>query len=400
MNGPTRPAASLLVALGVTACNAGGSFGVPGTAAQSVGQLPSSYLEATGSKRLCADTRVGYLNCDVLLNTNAEPGVPGLGPPDFQKAYALPSKTKGAGQIVAIVDAYDNPNVASDLNAYRKNFGLGTAKFSKYNQLGQKKNYPSHCAGGYAGWCVEIDLDVDMVSASCPKCTIWLFEANTNNGNDLYAAVARAAKMGAHIISNSYGGGGGSASHGDFAKKGVVYLASAGDFGYGMQDPADYDTVVSVGGTQLSKVGSKYTEKVWPHSGAGCSVVTKPSWQHDSKCAERTGNDISAVAENVAEYDSFHYGGWIQVNGTSISSPLLGGVFGLAGNAGTHQSGKPFWTMTNQNRRRYLHYINSGGVVGCPPSLMGSYLCVAGTSQYTTYSGPAGWGTPKGIGAF
>lgn len=399
MNGPSKLAASLLVALGVAACNAGGSFGVPGTAGQSVSQLPSSHLEATGYKRLCADARAGFMNCDVLLKTNAEPGVPGLAPADFQAAYKLPI-TKGAGQVVAIVDAFDNPNVASDLKVYRKNFGLGAPKFSKFNQLGQKKNYPSQCAGSNLGWCVEIDLDVDMVSASCPLCTIWLFEANSNNGNDLYAAVARAAKMGAHVISNSYGGGGGSASYGDFAKKGVVYLASAGDNGYGMQDPADYDTVVSVGGTQLSKVGSKYTEKVWPDSGAGCSVVTKPSWQHDPKCSERTGNDVSAVAENVAEYDTFQYNGWIVIGGTSVSSPLLGGVFGLAGNASSHQSGRPFWTLSSKNRARYLHYISSGGIIGCPSKFSGSYLCVAGTGQYKTYSGPAGWGTPKGIGAF
>jgi subtilase family serine protease len=400
VNGPTKLAASLLVALGVAACNAGGSIGVPGGAGQSAAQSPSLQLEASGYERLCADARLGYMNCDVLLKTNAEPEVAGLGPSDFQKAYELPSKTKGNGQIVAIVDAFDNPNVASDLAFYRKYFGLGTPKFTKYNEEGQKGNYPPKCSGSELGWCVEIDLDVDMVSASCPKCTIWLFEANSNNSNDLYAAVARAAKMGAHIISNSYGGGGGSASYGDFAKSGVTYLASAGDGGYGMQDPADYDTVVSVGGTELSKVGSKYTERIWPDSGGGCSVVAKPSWQHDPKCAERTGNDVSAVAENVAEYDTFGYSGWIVIGGTSVSSPLIGGVYALAGNAKGRQSGKGFWTLSAKGRRAGLHDITLGGVLGCPPSLSGSYLCVAGTGQYKDYSGPGGWGSPKGISAF
>jgi hypothetical protein len=400
VNGPTKLAAPLLVALGVAACNPGGSFSVPGGAGQTVGQSASSYLEATGFRRLCVDTRAGYLNCDVLLKTQIEPGVPGFTPADFRAAYGLPSKTKGSGQIVAIVDAFDDPKVASDLKVYRENFGLGTAKFSKFNQLGQKKNYPSRCPGSQLGWCLEIDLDVEMVSAVCPKCAIWLFEADTNNSNDLYAAVARAAKMGAHIISNSYGGGGGSASYGDFAKSGVTYLASAGDGGYGMQDPADYATVVSVGGTELSKKGAKYTERIWPSSGGGCSVVSKPSWQHDPKCAERTGNDVSAVADNVAEYNTFPYGGWILVGGTSVGSPLLGGVYALAGNAKSRQSGKSFWTLDNQNRDKYLHAITVGSVSGCPPSVRGTYLCRAGTGQYKTYSGPGGWGTPKGIGAF
>jgi subtilase family serine protease len=393
-----KVAAPLLLALAFSGCNAGGSPNVPG-ATQS-GPSQALGLEASGYRRVCADTRPGYMNCDALVAPGINPAVAGLTPADLEAAYDLPSKTKGAGETVAIVDAYDNPNVAKDLAVYRKNFRLGTAKFDKYNQLGLKKNYPPHCSGSNFGWCLEIDLDVQMVSASCPKCTIWLFEADTNNSSDLYAAVARAAKMGAHIISNSYGGGGGSASYGDFARTGVTYLASAGDNGYGMQDPADYDTVVSVGGTVLSKKGNAYSEAVWAFSGAGCSFVAKPSWQHDPNCAERTGNDVSAVAVNVAEYDTFGYYGWITVGGTSIGSPLLGGVYALAGNAKTRQSGKAFWTLSVKDRDKDLHAITKGKVNGCPRSLGGNYLCEAGTGQYKTYSGPAGWGTPKGIGAF
>lgn len=389
-----------LVALVVTGCSVGGSLGVPGGVGQTVGQSPSSYLEATGYTRMCADTRIGYMNCDVLLRSQVEPGVPGLTPADFRAAYGLPSKTKGNGQIVAVIDAFDNPKVASDLAVYRKHFGLGTGKFSKFNELGQKTNYPSPCSISNLGWCLEIALDVEMASASCPNCTIWLFEAKTNNSDDLYAAVARAATMGAHIISNSYGGGGGSASYGDFAKSGVTYLASAGDNGYGMQDPADYRTVVSVGGTELSKQGATYREQIWPGSGAGCSVEAKPAWQHDPKCGERTGNDVSAVADNVAEYDTFHYGGWIVVAGTSVGSPLLGGIYGLAGNARSRQSGRDFWTLSSENRAKYLHDIRSGSVTGCPSNVRTTYLCRAGTGQYKSYSGPGGWGTPKGIGAF
>ena len=267
MNVSIRIAAPLCVALSFAGCNAGGSPNVPAVTSQLGGPSQALELEASGYQRVCTDTRPGYMNCDVLISPGVNPAVGGVTPAELQAAYDLPSKTKGAGQIVAIVDAYDNPNVTSDLRVFRKNFGLGTPKFTKYNQLGQKNHYPPHCPRGSFGWCLEINLDVQMVSASCPKCTIWLFEANTNNSNDLYAAVARAAKMGAHIISNSYGGGGGSASHGDFAKPGVTYLASAGDNGYGEQDPADYDTVVSVGGTVLSKKGSTYSEQVWPFSG-------------------------------------------------------------------------------------------------------------------------------------
>ncbi len=63
----------------------------------------------------------------------------GWGPSDLQAAYDLPSSSKGSGQVVAIVDAYDNPNVASDLAEYRSHFGLPAANFTKYSQNGQLK---------------------------------------------------------------------------------------------------------------------------------------------------------------------------------------------------------------------------------------------------------------------
>jgi subtilase family serine protease len=396
VNGPRNIAAPLLVAFALAACNAGGSSSLPGAAGTSGTSPQDSALRASGYQRLCSDTRVGYMNCDALISTKVQPNVAGLGPTDFQTAYNLPSGTKGAGQVVAIVDAYDNPNVSSDLATYRTNFSLGTANFTKYNQTGQTKNYPSP----NQNWGFEIDLDVQMVSAVCPMCTIILVEANDNSTINLFAAEKEAVTLGAHIVSNSWGGGGGSSSGGAFDSTGVTYLASAGDGGYGMQDPADFATVVSVGGTSLTKQGTTYHEQVWPETGTGCSVVTKPSWQHDPKCAERTGNDVSAVAQGVAEYDSYGYHGWTEAAGTSVSSPMLGGVFGLAGNASTHQSGKHFWTITARKRKHSLHTTISGGVLHCPPSLAGSYLCVGDTGQYKTYSGPAGWGTPNGIGAF
>ncbi len=336
------------------------------------------------------------MHCEALLeNDGVSPNVAGLAPADFQAAYNLPSSSHGTGQIVAIVDAFDNPNVESDLATYRSNFGLPPANFTKYNQDGQTSNYPK----GNMGWGVEIDLDVQMVSAVCPNCTIYLIESKNNSGRSLYTAEKTAAKLGAHVISNSWGGGANEPSGSTFNRKGVTYLASAGDGGYGMQDPADYDTVVSVGGTELTKHGSTYSEVVWPDSGGGCSIVKKPSWQHDPSCTFRTGNDVAAVAEGVAVYDSFGYSGWGTVGGTSVSSPLLGGVFGLAGNGSTRQSGKSFWQNASRNKK-FLHTITSGSLFGCPGSVHGSYLCTAGTGQFKTYSGPTGWGTPNGIRAF
>src|SRR5262245_62752926 len=48
----------------------------------------------------------------------------GLGPVDLQSAYRLPGQTAGAGQTVALVDAYDYPSAEADLATYRSTFGL------------------------------------------------------------------------------------------------------------------------------------------------------------------------------------------------------------------------------------------------------------------------------------
>ena len=226
-----------------------------------------------------------------------------MGSSAFQAAYNLPSLSKGSGQIVAIVDAYDDPNVASDLAEYRSYFGLPPANFTKYNQEGQQGNYPPTCLNN-DNWCAEIDLDVEMVSAVCPNCTIYLVEAN--DGDSLGTAEKEAVKLGAHIISNSWSWG--PISKSDFDAPGVVYLVAAGDSTYGVEPPAWFPTVISVGGTMLAKRGSKYKEIVWPLTGAGCAKhFEKPSWQHDPDCPWRTDNDVAAVAWDVAEYDSYNF---------------------------------------------------------------------------------------------
>ncbi len=393
MNRALSFAAPLIAVLALAACNAGGSSSVPASAGQSLSQshqIPDWQLHHT-AVAACPGVRTGgYMQCDALIErpmrAGMSPDVTGLGPPDFQTYYNLPSSTKGAGHVVGIVDAFDNPNVASDLAVYRSNYGLGTANFKKYNQTGQQSNYPAP----NAGWGTEIDLDVEMVSAVCPKCTIYLIEANSNSTPDLYAAEQEAVKLGAHIVSNSWSGCC-SASGGAFDTPHVTYLASAGDSGYGIGDPADYDNVVSVGGTELRKIRGVFQETTWSGTGGGCSKVAKPSWQHDSDCSFRTANDVSAVAEGVAIYDSYPSGGWGTVGGTSVSSPMLGGVFGLTNNFKKQHGGKNFWAHAAKDTQ-FLHDITQGNDGQCG----GTYLCTAGTG----YDGPTGWGTPNGIGAF
>jgi hypothetical protein len=374
-------------------CAAAMLAGCGGVASFDYAQGDKAYARGDTARPACSGSRVGHAQCDVLIESGGVHSTySGWSAKDLEAAYNLPI-AKGKGQSVYIVDAYDNPDVAGDFAAYREGMGLPAGNFNKYNQEGQTSNYPTNSPG----WGVEIDLDVEMASASCPKCTIHLVEANSNAWSDIEAAEAEAVKLGGTIVSNSYDGSGASESYYD--TKGVTYVASSGDSGLGLYDPATFQAVIAVGGTFLNSTKGKrgYRETVWPESGGGCSATgeAKPPWQKDPGCKYRTGNDVAAVAVNVAEYDTDSEGGWITVDGTSISSPLVAGMVALAGNSTKQDGGEMLWTLTKAEQRKYLHHVTQGSDGGS----CHDYLCECGTKQFGRFCGPAGWGTPDGVGA-
>lgn len=392
--------AALSFAALVSACSSGGaSTSLP--LGDDVGQaIPPGGLATLGRfvapnvREVCPRSMdQSIAHCDALIRTDVfgdiARDVAGYGPADLQAAYGLPSATHGTGQTIAIVDAYGYPSAESDLATYRSHFGLPACTtangcFQKLNQSGNPGPYPPT----NFGWDQEQALDIDMVSAACPNCHIMLVEGTAATGPSLGAADDTAARLGANAISNSWGGGGNSPSH--FNHPGHIILASSGDSGFraGTQTPAAFPTVVSVGGTHLTRGGGGrgWTETVWNGTGSGCSPQSKPSWQHDGGCSHRTMNDAAAVADpntGVAVY--IH--GWTVFGGTSVSSPLLAGVYGLAGNAGSLNAGQSLYTNAAS-----LFDITSGQNGSCSPA----YLCHAEVG----YDGPTGNGTPNGIGAF
>lgn len=401
-----------ILALLATACS-GAFSNVASSVPPSAGALAMPQWAVKGLARAVCPVVVGKPTCLALIqikgvSPNCVGAECGWAPADFRARYHLPT-AQGAGQIVAIVDDYDQPNAASDLATYRKQFGLGKAHFVKYNAKGQQKNYPQNC-GVSSGWCIEEDLDIEMVSATCPRCTIYLIEDDGSNPST-ERAEKTAVSLGAHVVSNSWScllsnDCGDPSFPKYFDVPGVEFLASSGDYGYDFNGaPETLATVVSVGGTQLVKNRSGYHEIVWPDAGAGCSNngigegVTKPSWQNDPSCSYRTDTDIAAEAgcsPGVSEYDSSE-GGWFAECGTSASSPLIAGIFGLAGNARAQHAARRFWRTGEQHERQpALYYIRMGNDGNCA----GSYLCNAGTQQFGNYGGPVGWGSPKGTGLF
>jgi subtilase family serine protease len=379
----------------------------PPTITRATSGLEFPKLWGDGVVAACAAPEPGRAQCLALVRTSNEipdggsgPGN-GFTPAQLQAAYSLPV-SKGAGQIVSIVDAYDDPNIVSDLAYYRSYFGLPQATFTKYNQEGQKRNFPP----ANAQWALEETLDVDMVSASCPNCSIALVEANDDTLANLQAAAQEAVALRSHIVSNSYGcvpGPGCTFKKSGYDAKGVTYVAAAGDYGFvsGVLKPAAFSSVVSAGGTSLyvdPKAARGYRETAWLGTGSGCNGDPKPAWQHDPGCMYRTGNDVAAVSDPAtgpAIYDTFGLSGWFVGGGTSAAAPFIAGVFGLAGNPTQQNGGETIWTNARRHPNR-LYRVLQGHNGSCNPS----YLCTDGTHEYFSYGGPTGWGTPNGISAF
>jgi Subtilase family/NHL repeat len=329
----------------------------------------------------------------------------GYAPADLRSAYNLPSASAGSGQTVAIVDAYDDPNAESDLATYRSRYGISACTttngcFRKVNQSGGT-TYPKT----NAGWAVEISLDLDMVSAACPNCHILLVEASSNSDSNLFTAEDEAVALGATEVSNSWAGeefAGETSDDSHFHHAGVPIMASAGDFGYGVEYPAASPYVIAVGGTSLTQASNSrgWSETAWSGTGSGCSAYEpKPAWQADSGCAHRTNNDIAAVADPktpVSVADSYKLPpefskpepGWTLVGGTSASSPLVAGTMALA-NVYTRSfaGASALYGEAAQSGTGALDDVLSGSNGSC-----GSYLCEAGPG----YDGPTGLGSPHG----
>jgi subtilase family serine protease len=326
----------------------------------------------------------------------AAAAVSGYGPADLVSAYNLPT-SQGAGKLVAIVDAYDDPNVASDLATYRSQFGLPACTtangcFRKINQNGGTTPPAAN-----SGWAGEIALDVEMVSATCPLCKILLVEATSPTIANLGTAVNQAVAQGAVVVSNSYGGPESSSDPSTVSSyynhPGVAITVSSGDDGYGVEFPASSPYVTAVGGTSLSRSSNArgWSETAWNGAGSGCSSYeAKPSFQTDSGCSRRTVADVSAIADpntGIAMYGpvTSRRSGWMVFGGTSVAAPLIAGIYGVHG--GTANFGAdPYSHATS------LNDVTAGSNGNCG----GTYLCTGAVG----YDGPSGLGTPIGTTAF
>ncbi len=323
-------------------------------------------------------------------------GPTGTTPTQIRHAYGFDQLSyDGTGQTIAIVDAYDDPNIASDLQQFDAKFGLPNPSFTKVNQSGGST--PPAANGG---WASEIALDVEWAHVIAPKAAILLVEASSASYTNLLAGVRyAAAQPGVVAVSMSWGGGEFSgetsydstfqtpAGHG-----GVTFIVSSGDSGAPASYPAVAPNVLAVGGTTLNmdSSGNILGESAWSGSGGGLSSQEgQPSYQNGivtQSSTQRANPDVAYDADpntGFPVYDSYNNGTaapWSQFGGTSDAAPQWAGLMalvaqgrGAAGSLdGPSQTLPKLYALSKTNPQDF-HDITTGSSTGSPnePALPG-----------------------------
>jgi len=263
--------------------------------------------------------------------------IAGYSPSFIIGAYNLQSSNGGSGTTIAIVDAYNDPNVASNLATFSTQFGLPTANLQIHKMSSSIQSSTS--------WAVEISLDVEWAHAIAPQATILLVEATTNSMVNLMSAVSYATSSSTPTtlgipkvvaVSMSWGGSESStetAYDSYFASPSITFFASSGDTGGAVLWPSSSVNVVSVGGTTLTQGTIGYTETAWSGSGGGVSAYeSAPSDQSGLGYSKRATPDVSYNADpntGFSVYDNYGYSGWFVVGGTSAGAPQWAAIQAL-----------------------------------------------------------------------
>jgi hypothetical protein len=336
----------------------------------------------------------------------------GLTPAQIHRAYALPKHSRVA-QTIAVVVPYHTPTAEKDLGTFSRRFKIKSCTsangcFRVVNQRGEAALPPTDPTKGQ--WVTESALGVQTARGVCQNCHILLVEADSDGRGALTEAVSTAVRLGADEVVATFllsdPGGGRKA----FTHPGVAIATASGDNGYfeGGFYPAALPGVIAVGGTLLYRdnQGRYKREAVWNEGSqaattSGCATFTAvPSYQRLEAKAVGCSNhksvvDISAVASPGAQiYTSTPVGGdtgWGEVGGTSLATPIIAGVFALAGGVPKGVSAPARLYSNFHAHAGGLRDITAGRNGSCKKA-----ICEAGKG----YDGPTGIGTPRGLAAF
>ena len=351
---------------------------------------------------------LGYARPPIHVKGNATTAPTGLTPQQTRHAYGFDLiNNQGAGQTIGIVDAYDDPNIESDLGVFDATFALPSCTTS--NGCFQKVYASGSKPRKNSGWALEISLDVEWAHAIAPQANILLVEAASNSFTNLLQAVQVAVQHGASVVSMSWGGSEFSLETSYdtlFAVNGVTFMASSGDSGNGVEYPAASPDVVGIGGTTLNvdSSGNYLGETAWSGSGGGQSAYEhEPLYQAiypipNDPSGARGIPDVAYDADpntGFPIYDTVSYqgqSGWFQVGGTSTGSPQWAALFAIsnslrvaAGKGTLTSTGNAVYAAAKANYSTDFHDITSGSNGSC------GTLCTASTG----YDYVTGLGSPQ-----
>ncbi len=317
----------------------------------------------------------GFAHTNVVVADALHPNNPtGILPAEYRAAYGFNQiPNQGAGVTIALVDAFKDPNIVSDVAFYASYFHKAPCNLTVVDQATIEGQ----------GWDLEESLDVQQACALAPQANIVLVEAASSSYTDLLTAVQTATQSpyNATVVSMSWSGGDEPQYDSYFNNitnslgQPVTFIAATGDSGHGTGWPSTSPYVIAAGGTTLAlATGAPLAnpllinyghETAWNGSGGGVdSGETETSWQVTA-CAPFSPNghrcvpDISSDANpgtGVPVYDTYSYGGWVQVGGTSVATPDWGAFFTLVNAKRVANGGT---TMSQAAQDLYTLYYNS-----------------------------------------
>jgi len=405
-HGPTAPVSTAPVS------SQAGSPTYPGTATSQ--QPAQSVAPVTGPARLGVMTPAdspATVRHTITVHGSEDVAVdpPGYSPAQMTAYLGLTGD--GKGQTIAIVDAYDDPDIVSDTETFSQQFGLpgvcgagGTAGDCFTLDTSQQ----SASAGENGDWALETSLDVQWAHALAPDATIKLIETAGQDFASLFRGVATEAAAHPAAVSMSWGWGGGEFSDETYydhfcTVSATVCVVSAGDRGNPGGYPAYNPAVVAIGGTtlNLTATGAVTSEQDWSQSGGGRSwVEPEPAYQDKVQSSGmREMPDVAFDADlntGVAVYDSIPDNGqtgWFEVGGTSVGAPSWSAIL-----ADTDQlraaSAQPPLTAAGYAAQRAIYALPSSVLV---PVTTGpdNGFCPVGCAPGPGYDEITGLGSPR-----
>ena len=257
-----------------------------------------------------------------------------------------------------------------------------------------------------SGWITESKLDVQWAHAIAPLARIVLIETTNSMTNSLLGGVALANKMGAGVVSMSFGSAEAawaSTVDSKFVGTGMTYVAASGDVAAQVDWPAVSPNVLAVGGTGLrwSGSGTRY-EEAWGRGGGGISLYEAlPSYQSGLSAsgtaltmrgvADVSFNANPLTGQYVAQTIGTAATVWASVGGTSIGAPQWAGVVAVANAIRVANAKAVLGDMHN------VLYKTIATVPGTYSSSFGD-VTVGNNGTCTTCTTATGFDTATGLG--